>query len=212
MKGYFDENDGCYVTGDKWYELDFDSNTLRVYWEGEMYYKCISDEMGGLIFITQWELDKPMIKRIEVVEGTTTIGMGAFFGCMLAESISIPESVKRIDAEAFSGCASLRSIDIPEGVEIMDDRFCCCLALGEINVSGSNPRYYSRDGVLFSRDGTLLRYPPNKAGETYRVPEDTRDIAKCAFLDAQHLKDVVLPEGFNGSRPILGMHRLEPQV
>ena len=215
MEGYIDD-DGSYVIKDQWFEFEPDTDTLKVYWKKEqMFYTYVSygrygDE--GLIFITHWECYKPQIRRIEVMEGMTTIGTGAFYGCMLAESVSLPKSLKKIEAEAFSACASLRSIDIPEGVEKIQEGFWKCLALEEINVSESNPYYYSRDGVLFSRDGTLKRYPPNKAGETYRVPEDTKNVSRGAFLDAQHLKDVILPEGFDGTRPaVIGNRQIGPQ-
>ena len=212
MRDIYTDYGDRYETGKERFVFEPNTRTLRICGEGNMHYRCVADGMGDIAFIALWETSKPEIRRIVVEDGVRTIGIGAFYGCMLAESISLPKSVRIIDSYAFSGCASLRSIDIPENVELINDRFLRCCGLEEINVSESNPYYYSRDGVLFSRDGTLLVYPPNKAGETYRVPDDTKNVAKCAFLEAQHLKEVILPEGFDGSRPAhIRMRTAEPQ-
>ena len=189
-----------------------DTKTLRICGEGDTYYWCTGDGWGDIVFVALWETSKPEIKKIVVEEGVRTIGIGAFYGCMLAESIILPKSIRVIDRDAFTGCASLRSIDIPENVMLINDRFLRCFGLEEINVSESNPYYYSRDGVLFSRDGTLLVYPPNKAGKTYEVPEDTKNIARCTFLEAQHLKEVITPDGFDESKlAAIGLQKIEPQ-
>ena len=160
-----------------------------------------SDSWANIVFIAPWERLKPQIKRIVVEEGVTSISDGAFFGCMLAESISLPKSVKRIGYDVFSGCASLRSIDIPEGAELKD-LFLRCLSLEEINVIGSNPYCRSEDGVLFSRDGELLRYPPGRKGDVYRIPDGTKVMRSIPFLDVKHLKHLILPEGITCRYPV----------
>ena len=62
-----------------------------------------------------------------------------------------------------------------------------------------NPVYSSRDGVLFSADGTvLLWYPDGKKDLHYDVPAGVREIADWAFVSddmANPLQSVSLPMG-----------------
>ena len=50
------------------------------------------------------------------------------------------------------------------------------------------------DGVTFSADGkTLIKYPRDKVGEEYIVPEGTEIIGEKAFYDNSNLSKVTLP-------------------
>ncbi|MBP5621938.1 MAG: leucine-rich repeat domain-containing protein, partial [Thermoguttaceae bacterium] len=51
------------------------------------------------------------------------------------------------------------------------------------------------DGVLFSEDGkTLIRYPEDKEGEVYFIPEGVETIGENAFKNSSVLS-IVIPEG-----------------
>ena len=54
----------------------------------------------------------------EVPSTVTSIGDGAFAGCVNLESVSIPSSVTEIGDGAFAGCTGLKTISIPAGVDI----------------------------------------------------------------------------------------------
>ena len=56
------------------------------------------------------------IKIIEIKNGVTSIGYGAFEDCTSLTSIVIPDSVTSIGSNAFYGCTSLTSVTIPDSV------------------------------------------------------------------------------------------------
>ena len=54
------------------------------------------------------------------------------------------------------------------------------------------------DGVIFSADGkTLIKYPDDKIGEEYTVPEGTEVIGENAFYFNYSLRNLVLPLSLN---------------
>ncbi len=105
---------------------------------------------------------------------------------------SIPNGVKGIRNCAFLGCASLTSITISKDVKNMPASwFVKCKNLTAIEVVADNPCFSSQDGVLFNKDRTeLLRYPKNKAGAAYNIPDGVEYVGLIAF-DACHALTVI---------------------
>lgn len=63
------------------------------------------------------------------------------------------------------------------------------------NVDKDNKYYKSIDGVLFSKDGTiLLKYPVATNKKSYIVPKGVKIIGNSAFINSG-LEEVILPEG-----------------
>lgn len=85
--------------------------------------------------------------------------------------------------ESFILSECLKSIEIPESVKtVHDEAFVNCVALESITVNNSNENFSSEDGILFSKDKTVLHnYPMAKKGETYRIPAFVRIIDSGAF-------------------------------
>ncbi len=68
----------------------------------------------------------------------TSIGWGAFSGCVGLTSVDIPASVTKIGPEAFSGCVGLTSVDIPASVsEIGGSAFEGCSGLTSVDIPSS---------------------------------------------------------------------------
>ncbi|MGM9563550.1 MAG: leucine-rich repeat protein [Faecousia sp.] len=104
-------------------------------------------------------------------EGTKNIANGAFSGSTIT-SIVVPASVTSIGKTAFTYCRELQSIVVDE----------------------QNTVYSSSDGVLFSKDkSVLVAYPVGKTG-AYTVPNGVTTIGERAFSSAYHLTSVTLPD------------------
>ena len=104
----------------------------------------------------------------------TTIGNYAFYGCGELISVTIPEVVTDINNGAFFGCDKLT----------------------EINVASDNPKYSSKDGVLFNKDKdktTLVICPKGKTG-AYSIPDSVEIIGYIAFNDCGNLESITIPE------------------
>lgn len=126
----------------------------------------------------------------------TSIGNHAFDGCLELTSITIPDSVTSIGDCAFYGCIGLTSITIPDSVtSIGYEAFFGCSLLTSINVDENNPKYCSKDGIVFSKDKTMLvYYPAGKKNSSYFIPDSVTSIGSYAFDGCGALKTVTFNE------------------
>ena len=118
----------------------------------------------------------------------------------LPEDISIPDTlggypVKEIDGNAFSDCSNIRSVFIPNSViSIHPNAFPWCYNLTALHADPDNTRYSSKDGVLFSKDQTVLtHYPQGIQNDKYTVPDGVTKIGSYAFFNQSYLTEVDIP-------------------
>ena len=108
------------------------------------------------------------LKSIEIPNGVTEIGSGAFSGCSSLTNIDIPNGVTEIGYGAFRGCSSLTSIDIPNGVTVIEESaFYGCSSLTNIDI----PNSVTEIG-FGSFDSTTTVNFPNGKNETLVIPTD----------------------------------------
>ena len=99
----------------------------------------------------------------------------------------------------FGGLGSqIESVHIPAGVTelnnddsrlyIFSERFL------EFTVDEDNTEFYSKNGVLYSKDNVLLMYPRAKEGESFEIPDGITAIGEYAFNNAKTLVSVTVPE------------------
>lgn len=121
------------------------------------------------------------------------IGEKEFSYCSNLQSIILPNSVETIGRYAFQGCA-LPDITIPASVISIDKtglNFC----FKNIFVDPLSNSFSSFDGVLFSKDATLLHtYPQDRDETSYVIPNTVTTIGSCAFYSCV-LTSVTIPYG-----------------
>lgn len=101
---------------------------------------------------------------------------------------------------AFSFPPSLvRRLVVPQDVEMIDSKaFFYLCHLSSFDVHRKNRFFKSVHGVLFSRDGSsLVCYPRAKGWRSFSVSAGVRSIAPSAFLNAERLEKIRLPEGLS---------------
>ena len=104
------------------------------------------EEIGNFAFsgcsaLTDLDLPKTLVK----------IGSFAFNACGI-KSVEIPRPVTTIGASAFSFCADLEHVTIAVKLsEVGENAFAQCSANLVIEVSESNPYFYSENGKLIKR-------------------------------------------------------------
>ena len=137
----------------------------------------------------------PNITSVVVPEGVISIDFGAFQFCENLKSISLPNSLLRFADCVFTGCSSLTNITIPAGLEdIYNGTFEACANLTSFQVDENNTTFSSLDGVLFDKDVTrLFKYPNNKSGSYYTIPNGVTDIFSYAFKECAHLEHLFIP-------------------
>lgn len=135
------------------------------------------------------------LTAITLPSSVTHIGARAFYACESLKDITLPSSVASIGDAAFNHCLSLKSVVLPDAVaELGQNPFFGCDMLEEIQVGEGSRQYKSVDGVLFSIDGTeLIAYPAGKRQSGYDVPAGMTCIGDQAFAFCGSLTSITLP-------------------
>ena len=136
--------------------------------------------------------DCEKLREINIPTNLGKIEGLSFYGCESLEKISIPDSVTSIGESSFRGCSSLEKVDISKRVDVIgSDAFASCSGLCEIVVDEDNQNYSSLDGVLFSKDRTMLMlYALGSEKISYTIPDTVTTIDSSAFRGAKNLQSV----------------------
>ncbi len=149
------------------------------------------EEIGGSAFEKCYKLE-----NVELPSTLKTIGKQAFYGCQSITDIVLNEGLEVIMDEAFYGC-SFSELNIPASVKEFElgSYFFDLVNLKAVNVAEDNTVFCSKDGVLFSKDGTtLLVYPNQKAGVSYTVPHGTQIVEMGSFKTPVNLEEIIFPD------------------
>lgn len=121
---------------------------------------------GGNIFYGAFYGCK-MLTSITLPEGVTDIGDLAFWYCEGLKSIDIPDGVTRIGASAFAYCTALEGIDIPDKVTgIGDYAFLGCYSIADVTI-GDGVKSIGKEAFSGCSGITVLEIPKsvNSIGE-----------------------------------------------
>ncbi|MBQ8748058.1 MAG: leucine-rich repeat protein, partial [Clostridia bacterium] len=147
------------------------------------------------MYSSPWNGYRAYVKKAVIGDEVTGIGSYVFYGHDALSEITLGKSVKRIGYQTFANCTALPEITLPAAADTVSyNAFVGCTSLENILVSADNTAYASADGVLFSKDGTVLYlYPSGKTTLGYNVPDGVKMIGDYAFAHAIHLAAVSLP-------------------
>ncbi len=143
-------------------------------------------------------LDCSSLTSVNIPNSVTKIEYQAFSGCSSLTTVNIPNSVTAIEWFAFMGCSSLTTINIPNSVTEIGNWAFSSSGITDINVSSSNPKFTSDNGILFSKNmDTLICYPPGKTNSTYTIPNSVNAIGERAFYECKSLTTINIPNSVN---------------
>lgn len=144
--------------------------------------------------------------EVVILDGTSSIGSGAFMNCTAITSVVLPEGVTEIGSEAFSGCTALESVDFPDSLvsigskafrstgllkveltsgslhRIAPSAFAECTSLAEVNISAEGVLL---DEYLFSKCTSL---------HTAVLPKTVGRMNGGMFENCTALERVTLPQ------------------
>ena len=113
----------------------------------------------------------PSIKKVIFEEGVTSIGESAFDYCEDIEYIYLSSTIEHIDSNLNEG-----------------------FALKNIEVSSQNNYFCTNNGILFSKDESVIYcYPSQKKSNTYNIPNTVETIGFGAFAHSE-LENVQIPD------------------
>ena len=169
----------CTVCGTK-YSSGLEFEFLGIYYNFVGFGTCTDDE----IVIPSEINGYPVIFNLEAFKYTD------------ATKVTFLNGVKSLTM--FGRLSNLKYIEIPESVEIIpiEEFIYDCRALVEINVSDKNQYYASVDGVLYSKDKTvIIAYPEGKNQAHYELPAGVVMIAPNAFAlySTTVFKEITIP-------------------
>ena len=183
----------------------------------------IVDGEAGITGYTGTEASVTIPEELDGLPVTSIFGESAFRDNRAMKELIVPPNIKVIEAYSLRGGVfktivlntNLDPIDdergmIPESVtRIVLGKEAETLPfyesgwgngwldgdkLEEYVVDEENPYYTAVDGVLFSKDMTqLIRYPKNRPGNVYTVPDGTTEICRKAFYGSVNLTELGIP-------------------
>ncbi len=100
------------------------------------------------------------------------------------KEFTVPDSVEEF-GYAFKNCKNIEVINIGKNTTYVNwyhyseygygHGFAECVSLRAINVSEDNPKYCSKDGIVYSKDmSKIILYPQGKTAESFNVPESVK--------------------------------------
>ena len=98
-------------------------------------------------------------------------------------NIILPDSLTTINSFAFTD-AYIRTINIPKNLEFMDGSAFYDTDITEMNVDENNEHYKSIDGIIYSKDETvLIKLPDSKFYVDFSIPLTVKEIGPYALSD-----------------------------
>lgn len=151
---------------------------LKLSGTGEMYDYEISE-----LEYAPWYESRDSILSVEIGDGITKIGNGAFYNCNHCKAVTISDSVTKLGEYAFANTA-LSSVDLSENItEVGKNVFSNCLKLTSVSLPDSLT--YISDSMFNCCN--YLR--------TVEFQTTLKTIGNYAFANCYELRSVTLPEG-----------------
>ena len=199
--GWFTDS-GCTVAADTTIEKGSTGNlTFYASWEEQQEYEYTKS--GSAITITKInDVAGESVIIPSEIDGVpvTTIDSNVIAGNSTVKEITIPASVITINSLAFSGGLEFKVVETYEEKEIervVKTDSDLSTNLLNIYVDDANTNFKSVDGVLYSKDGYILRaYPNGRTDSSYTIQDGVTQISAGAFAGNVSLTKVTIPAGF----------------
>ncbi len=113
-------------------------------------------------------------------------------------SYTVPDTITTLSPASFSGCSNLKTLNISNSVSETFEAFLYCNSITEINVDSGNSEFSSSEGLLLSKDGSILIYYPGGRTETeFIVPSSIERIGSLAFATHSNIQSLILQNSVN---------------
>jgi len=171
--------------------------------------------------------------KIKLPNKITVLKQQTIAGGEHLKEIDVPASVKIIEENALGWSDSLETIHLHDGLEVLDDLTQCKMLkhvvipktvkkiasgifrksvnMQEIKIDPENPYFCTVDGLLYSKDKTVLIAVPYNEHKKIVIPEEVEIIRDFVFEGFKNLEEILLPESLKviGHRAFEGCSSLK---
>ncbi len=157
---------------------------------------------------TSWKaaLEGRYLSDVTIEYGVKSIMDDAFYGEVYLKNINLPNSIERIGHYAFAG-TSISYVKLPRKLVYFDNMMFDSTQIKNYAVDSSNENYSAVDGVLYSKDkSVLVAFPCGRFVEgfdsdgnpvpdndyTFEIPSYVKEIGEYAFYNS-YASSVVIP-------------------
>ena len=125
------------------------------------------------------------LSTINIPSGLESIGEGSFYECKSLQNVEFPSTLEEIGDEAFLSCTGITSVSLPAALEDMGTSAFAKTSISSINLDANNTNFKLVDGVLYSKDGTILYLAPMKGKTSVSMPSNCIGINGGAFWGSE---------------------------
>lgn len=139
--------------------------------KGTAYYKNKKNYTNGALYVGKHlvRVKKEVAGNFKIKKGTKTIAELAIEDCDIITGIYFPASLRYLSDNGINACYNLEKITVNE----------------------NNKHFSAKDGVLFNKKKTtLIKYPVNKAGAEYKIPDSVTAVYYEAFRGNANLENI----------------------
>lgn len=171
------------------YEIEFGAGNLNLYaaWADQGTEGLIYLQDGKGYSVTGYDGTSSEVVIPKKWNGlpVTSIGNGAFYGCQILESVTIPDSVTSICDDAFYDCVSLESVVIPDSVTKIDwYAFMNCSSLKSVTFGAESKLSVIGYSAFYNCESL----------KSVIIPDGVTSISYCAFYNCVSLESVIIPD------------------
>ncbi len=110
------------------------------------------------------------------------------------ESYTIPENIEYLGYNAFTNLVYLKELNVPAKVDLFTG--FSSTGLENVNIAEAHEDYKSVDGVVYSKDGSILIYfPGGRNVEKYEIANTVKETDVNSIAGNPYMKELTFPEG-----------------
>lgn len=132
------------------------------------------------------------LSDLTIPESVSAVGDYAFAYSGLGNSLELWEGLETLGSMSFYYCRSIKTVTIPASLTSIGSlAFLGCEGLEKFEVSSDSLYFKEIDGILYSKDETILEiFPKGKNLTDFTIPDTVKYIPSGAFFDNPFLENI----------------------
>lgn len=130
------------------------------------------------------------VKPYTVKSGTKKIRFGAFTDCQI-ERITLPNGLTTIETGAFEN-TPVKELVLPASIKQLGDFDSSMKLLETVTVKDGCQNFYSIDGILYNKSGTIAAWPVKRYVKELSYPESCTRIDLKYFPNAKYVETLTI--------------------